>query len=140
MTYERVEIGCELDLQTATLRCRQFALQAGLPSLAVQRLATATSELTRNIYKYAGGRGLVLLGMTQQAGQAWLQVEVIDNGPGIENLDQAMQDHYSTSGTLGLGLPGVQRLVDYFEISSELGVGTHVTIRMRCPTVGIQAR
>jgi serine/threonine-protein kinase RsbT len=140
MTYERVEIGCELDLQTATLRCRQFALQAGLPALAVQRLATATSELTRNIYKYAGGRGLVLLSMTQQAGQAWLQVEVIDDGPGIEKLDQAMQDHYSTSGTLGLGLPGVQRLVDYFEISSEPGVGTHITIRMRCPTVGIQTR
>lgn len=137
--HERVEICNEPDLQTATLRCRQFALQAGLPSLAVQKLATATSELTRNIYKYAGGSGLVLLSIVNHAGQAWLTVEVIDHGPGIENLESAMQDHYSTSGTLGLGLPGVKRLVDHFEIKSEVGVGTHATIRMRCPDVGAPA-
>lgn len=130
---ERIELRSELDLQTAMLRCRQFALQAGLPQLAVQKLATATSELTRNVHKYAGGCGLVLLSMVQDAQQELIQVEVIDSGPGIADLESAMQDHYSTSGTLGLGLPGVKRLVDYLQIESKVGVGTHVTIRMSCP-------
>lgn len=135
MTIERIELKSEPDLQTAMLRCRQFAIHAGLPQLAVQKLATATSELTSNVHKYAAGQGLVILSLFSENHQQWLQVEVIDHGPGIEDLDSAMQDHYSTSGTLGLGLPGVQRLVDHLELRSTVGVGTHVTIRMRCGAV-----
>jgi len=60
------------------------------------------------------------------------EVEVVDRGPGIEDLDRAMQDHYSSSGTLGLGLPGVKRLVDQFTIASGEGQGTRVTVRMCC--------
>lgn len=132
MISERIEIRSEPDLQTVTLRCRQFAMAAGLHLLAVQKLATATSELTRNVHKYAGGSGVVLLSIVKDANQDWIQVEVIDHGPGIDDIARAMEDHYSTSGTLGLGLPGVKRLVDDLKIESELGVGTHVTIRMHC--------
>lgn len=132
MITERIELRTELDLQTATLRCRQFALQSGLPAMGVQKLATATSELTRNVHKYAGGVGMVLLSLVQVARHDWIQVEVIDSGPGIADLETAMQDHFSTSGTLGLGLPGVKRLVDHLEIESQVGFGTHVTIRMKC--------
>jgi serine/threonine-protein kinase RsbT len=62
----------------------------------------------------------------------WVQVEVIDKGPGIDNLDLAMADNYSSSGTLGLGLPGVRRLVDHFDIRSTPGEGTRVCVRMNC--------
>lgn len=136
MTTERVELRSELDLQTAMLRCRQFAIQAGLADLNVQKLVTATSELTRNVHKYAFGEGLVLMSVCLIRNSEWVQVEVIDTGPGIADLKAAMQDHFSTSGTLGLGLPGVQRLVDAFEIQTEIGQGTHVTIRMRCSNHG----
>ena len=54
---------------------------------------------------------------------------VSDQGPGIKDLNQAMSDHYSTSGTLGLGLPGVERMMDYFRLQSEVNKGTKVTIR-----------
>lgn len=130
--HERIELRTELDLHTATLRSRQFALNAGLDALASQRLATAVSELTRNVHKYAAGQGWVSLRCVQQGAEQWVEVEVVDRGPGIEDLDRAMQDHYSSSGTLGLGLPGVKRLVDQFTIASSEGQGTRVTVRMCC--------
>jgi len=107
---ERVQLTQEFDLQTATIRCRQFALNAGLDAIATQKLATATSELTRNIYKYANCHGWVDLTVQTNGVEKWVQVDVIDRGPGIADLDQALLDHYSSSGTLGLGLPGVLSL------------------------------
>lgn len=130
--HERIELRNELDLQTATLRSRQFALNAGLDLLASQRLATAVSELTRNVQKFAGGRGWVSLRQLVEGGHDWLEAQVVDHGPGIEDLHKALEDHYSTSGTLGLGLPGVKRLVDQFTIESQRGEGTRITVRMRC--------
>lgn len=130
--HERIDLRVESDLLTATLRSRQFALQAGLDPLASQRLATAVSELTRNVYKYAGGCGWVSLQLLEQAGEHWLEAQVIDQGPGIPDIPRAMQDHYSSSGTLGLGLPGVRRLVDRFTIHSHPGQGTQVIIAFRC--------
>lgn len=129
---ERIQLSQEIDLQTATIRCRQFALNAGLDPIATQKLATAVSELTRNIYKYAGCQGWVDLVLIDQAPKGYVQIDVIDRGPGIDDLDQAMSDHYSSSGTLGLGLPGVRRLVDHFEIQSAPGQGTRVSVRMNC--------
>lgn len=130
--YERIDLVNESDLYTATMRCRQFALRAGLDQVRAQKLATAASELTRNVHKYAGGAGTVTLNLSDEAGIQWLELEVCDRGPGIADLESAMQDHYSTSGTLGLGLPGVRRLVDEFSITSAPGEGTRVSVRMQC--------
>lgn len=131
---ERIQLSQEIDLQTATIRCRQFALKAGLEPIATQKLATAISELTRNIYKYADCQGWVDLVLIDEPSGAYVHVDVIDRGPGIDDLDQAMADNYSSSGTLGLGLPGVRRLVDHFEIQSAPGQGTRVSVRMKCGT------
>ena len=128
---ERIQLFQETDLQAATIRCRQFALNAGLTPIATQKLATAVSELTRNVYKYAQCKGRVDLLLIKTPDGDYVQVDVIDHGPGIEDIDQAMADNYSSSGTLGLGLPGVRRLVDHFEIQSALGQGTRVSIQMK---------
>tara|TARA_B100001939_G_scaffold335964_1_gene338526 strand:- start:309 stop:701 length:393 start_codon:yes stop_codon:yes gene_type:complete len=128
---EHIQLFQETDLQAATIRCRQFALNAGLTPIATQKLATAVSELTRNVYKYAQCKGRVDLLLIKTPDGNYVQVDVIDHGPGIEDLDQAMADNYSSSGTLGLGLPGVRRLVDHFEIQSALGQGTRVSIQMK---------
>ena len=128
---EHIQLFKETDLQAATIRCRQFALNAGLTPIATQKLATAVSELTRNVYKYAQCKGRVDLLLIKTPDGDYVQVDVIDHGPGIEDLDQAMADNYSSSGTLGLGLPGVRRLVDHFEIQSALGQGTRVSIQMK---------
>jgi serine/threonine-protein kinase RsbT len=128
---ERIPLRNDLDFHTAALRSRQFALNAGLDLLASQRLATAISELTRNVQKYAGGDGWVTLRLLAKGAEHLLEAQVVDHGPGIDDLDKAMQDHYSTSGTLGLGLPGVKRLVDQFTIETKQGQGTCITLRMR---------
>lgn len=129
---ERIQLTQEADLQTATIRSRRFSLQAGLSSMAAQKLATATSELTRNVYKYAHCQGWVELTIEKIGLEQWVRVDVIDRGPGIVDLDQAMAEHFSSSGTLGLGLPGVRRLADRFEIQSSSGGGTQVSVWMKC--------
>ena len=93
-----------------------------------QMIATAVSELANNIIKYAGS-GEILL--TRITGGSQMGIEVIarDRGPGIEDIQKAMADHYSSGNTLGLGLPGVKRMMDEFELTSEPGKRTMVTIR-----------
>ena len=103
-----------------------------MEELLIQKLATATSELTRNVYKYADCIGWVEFTCVEDRNGHYVQVDVVDRGPGISDINQAMEDHFTTSGTLGLGLPGVRRLVDYFEIQSSAESGTHVCIRMLC--------
>jgi anti-sigma regulatory factor (Ser/Thr protein kinase) len=106
-----------------------LARDAGLSEQEANKFVTAVSELGRNILKYATA-GEVALEQLQSDGRPGMQAVVSDRGPGIEDLESALQDHYSTSGTLGLGLPGVKRLVDQFEIESARGRGTRVMIRL----------
>ncbi len=89
-------------------------------------IATAISELARNIVKYANV-GEISISPVEVGGKTGIQVIARDEGPGIRNIDLAMQDGYSTSGGLGLGLPGVRRLMDTFEIVSNDSSGTKVT-------------
>ena len=91
-------------------------------------IATAISELARNIVLYAG-RGEIHLEIIEDGDKQGVQVIAADSGPGISNVEQAMQDGYSTSGSLGLGLPGVRRLMDEMKIQSEVGKGTTVRAR-----------
>ena len=129
---ERVSIIHEEDVTTAVIVAQAHARSCSFDSDSVQRLGTAVSELARNVWKYSRIRGGEMLIDRQIGGNGkqLLVVEIRDNGPGIRDLEKALQDHYSSSGTLGLGLPGVRRIVDHFAIVSEPGRGTVVTIAM----------
>jgi serine/threonine-protein kinase RsbT len=125
-----IPIETDADVVTARQRAREMATELELTSTDQTLLATAISEVARNITTYAG-RGEVLLSVIDGAdGRPGIQVIARDQGPGIENLDLAMQDGYTTGGGLGLGLPGARRLVDDFSIETAPGQGTTVTLLM----------
>jgi serine/threonine-protein kinase RsbT len=92
-------------------------------------IATVTSELGRNILKYGGGRGYLLVTWIEDPAHAYSAVEIkaVDYGPGFADVESALKDHYSTGGTLGLGLPGAARIMDSLEIESQPGRGATVT-------------
>jgi serine/threonine-protein kinase RsbT len=124
----RVVIASDPDIVTARQRGRELATQLSLPSSDLTLVAAAISELARNILIYAT-QGEIRLGLVQERGRHGLVVVAHDEGPGIPDLAQAMQDGYSTGGGLGLGLPGAKRLMDEFEIISVVGKGTTVTMK-----------
>lgn len=105
-----------------------MAKDAGFGPVDLARVATAISELARNIYNYARP-GTIELTTVSRGARRGIEVTALDQGPGILSIEEAMRDGYTTSGGLGAGLPGTRRLVDEFEIESERGVGTKVTIR-----------
>ena len=124
----RVSIDCDADIVSARQKGRQLASQCGFPSTDLAVVATAISELARNIVRYAV-RGEVTLRLVNDNGKRGIEVVAADDGPGIPDIEMAMQDGFSTSGGLGLGLPGTRRLMDEFEITSSFGKGTTVTVR-----------
>jgi serine/threonine-protein kinase RsbT len=115
----------ERSLNAAVIEANRVAQAAGLSRVAAQQVATVTSELARNILKYAG-HGRVQLEVLEQTGRRGVRVVATDRGPGIEDVEQAMADHYSTGGTLGLGLSGARRMMDELTITSDPGKGTRV--------------
>jgi serine/threonine-protein kinase RsbT len=121
----RVAISSDLDILTARTRGREMAQRLGLPINELTFIATAISELARNILLYAK-RGEIILCHIQRDGRDGLSVVAQDQGPGIPDVPRALEVGYSTSGSLGLGLPGVRRLMDDFEVASEVGKGTTV--------------
>jgi serine/threonine-protein kinase RsbT len=127
MAATRVSISSPSDILVARQKARSLAREVGFSSPTdLTLIATAISELARNIVLYAK-QGEVVLDTIQQNGKCGIAIVAKDEGPGITNVNQAMQAGYSTSGGLGLGLPGVQRLMDQFEIVSTIGKGTTVT-------------
>ncbi|MHC5027420.1 MAG: anti-sigma regulatory factor [Planctomycetota bacterium] len=125
---KQIRVTCEGDITRAIVEASQVARSLGFDAPDINKIATATSELARNIIKYAG-MGEVLIHETANDQGAGIEIVVRDRGPGIADVETAMRDHYSSSGTLGLGLPGVRRMMDDFEIETEVGQGTKVTIR-----------
>jgi serine/threonine-protein kinase RsbT len=123
-----VPIEREADIVTARQKGRELAAASGLSPTEQTLIATAISELARNIVVYAR-RGEVLLAQLEHNGRRGVLVVARDAGPGIPNPELAMQDGYSTSRSLGMGLPGARRLMDEFELSSIVGKGTTVTMR-----------
>lgn len=128
MSARTIELKVSADLLQARLSARALAQQAGLGVMDQTRFATAVSELGRNALVYAAG-GLCCLEDRSDASHVRLQAEVRDSGPGIDNIELAMGDGYSTSGSLGAGLPGTRRLVDHFDIQSDTA-GTVVRIQI----------
>jgi serine/threonine-protein kinase RsbT len=128
--YEEVcvVIASDLDIVAARQKGRALATELGFEATDLTIIATAISELARNIVFYAR-RGEILLKAINSKERLGIMVVARDEGPGISNTRQALQDGFSTSGSLGLGLPGVKRLMDEFEITSSVGHGTVVTAR-----------
>jgi serine/threonine-protein kinase RsbT len=122
-----IPIASEADIVLARHQGRNLAAQLGATSSEQTRIATAISELARNIVQYAKPGEIVL--SVVEAGKRGIQVIARDHGPGIADLSLALTDGYSTGGGLGLGLPGSKRLMDEFEIVSVVGQGTTVTVR-----------
>jgi serine/threonine-protein kinase RsbT len=121
-----VKIINEWDIVAARQLGRNVAKELGFGTVDQARITTAISELARNIYLYAG-QGQICIEKLYESGKAGLKVVAVDNGPGIKDIRQVMEDGYSTSGGLGAGLPGVKRLMDEFGINSTPGDGTEIT-------------
>jgi serine/threonine-protein kinase RsbT len=123
-----IAIESDADVVTARQRARELAAELQLSSTDQTLLATAISEVARNITTYAR-RGEVTVAIVEDdSGRRGIRVVARDEGPGIEDVERAMQDGYTTGGGLGLGLPGARRLVDDFELDSAPGRGTTVTL------------
>ena len=121
----RVAIRTDADVVTARQEARTMGAALGFSSTDLTLLATAISEIARNITTYAG-EGEVALRVVHDAGRAGIEVQATDDGPGIVNVELAMQDGYTTGNGLGLGLPGTRRLVDDFELDTTPGAGTRI--------------
>jgi serine/threonine-protein kinase RsbT len=124
----RVAINSDQDIVTARQKGRALAMEAGFSTGDATLIATAISELARNIVSYAR-KGEITLKTVSASVRQGILIVASDNGPGIPDIRQAMRDGFSTSGSLGLGLPGVRRLMDEFEITSQPGKGTMVAVK-----------
>lgn len=122
----RFPVAADADVVTARQGVRELAARAGFTRTEQTVIATAVSEVARNIVKFAG-RGAVVLELIDGK-RPGIRVTARDAGPGIPDLDEALRDGYSTYHGLGIGLPGARRLMDDFEIVTEPGAGTTVTM------------
>jgi len=123
-----VQILGDTDIVGARQKGRTLAATLGFSSSELTLIATAISELARNIVQYAK-QGEIILRLVERGGQRGIMVRAKDQGPGIPDIRRALQGGFSTSRSLGLGLAGVRRLMDEFEIESRVGFGTTVTAR-----------
>src|SRR5258708_39534832 len=123
-----VSIRSDVDIVLARQRGRTMAAEIGFGATDTALIATAISELARNIVTYAQ-TGEVVMRTVEMAHLKGILIVARDNGPGIRSVQDVLRDGYSTSGGLGLGLPGVRRLMDEFAIESELRRGTTVTVK-----------
>jgi serine/threonine-protein kinase RsbT len=124
----RIAVTADVDVVNARQKGRELAAQAGFSSGDQTVIAAAISEIARNILNYAK-RGEVVLSVVTNGDRQGVVIVARDQGPGIPDVQRALEDGYSTSGGLGLGLPGARRLMDDFDVSSSVGKGTTVTMK-----------
>jgi serine/threonine-protein kinase RsbT len=124
----RVRILTDDDIVTARQEGRRLSTELGFSSTDLTLIATAISEVARNIRLYAG-EGEVALNLVEEGGRRGIVVRAVDAGPGIADLERAMEDGFSSGGSFGLGLPGARRLMDDFDIRSAPGDGVTVTMK-----------
>lgn len=120
-------IAADVDVVQARQRGRELALEAGFSAGDQTVIAAAISEIARNILMYAR-RGEIALRVVRNGERQGVVIVARDDGPGIPDVARALEDGYSTSGGLGLGLPGARRLMDEFDVTSVAGQGTTVTM------------
>src|SRR5437763_13862276 len=127
-----VHVSSDADVVAAREKGRELSARLGFSTIDLTLIVTAISEVARNILLYAR-EGDIELRLDNNDGHRGIVVEARDEGPGIPDLDLAMRDSYSTGNGLGLGLPGARRLMDEFEIQSELSKGTIVVMKKWAP-------
>jgi serine/threonine-protein kinase RsbT len=128
----RIPIATDADIVAARQFGRELAAEIGFSQTDATLIATAISEVARNITTYAGS-GEILCEQIERNERQGLAVVAVDDGPGIADLDRALQDGFTTGQGMGLGLPGSKRLMDEFEIESAPGRGTRVIMRKWLP-------
>jgi serine/threonine-protein kinase RsbT len=128
----RVPVSSDADVVEAREKGRELSAQLGFSSIDLTLIVTAISEVARNILLYAK-EGEIVLGLEQEDGLKGIVVVARDEGPGIPDVDLAMRDSYSTGNGLGLGLPGARRLMDEFQIESEVSKGTTIVMKKWAP-------
>ena len=121
-------IGTERDIVVARRMARELAMQAGFGCTDVTRIVTVASEMARNIHKYAGC-GVMRWRRLVEGYRAGLELQFVDSGPGIADVELALQPGYSTGDSLGLGLSATRRLMDEVDIDTALGRGTRITLK-----------
>ena len=117
----------DADVVLVRQKGREVAAAAGFTGSELTLIATAISEIARNIVKFAV-RGEFAFSVVEEDGRTGVRMVARDSGPGIEDVPRALQDGYSTYRGLGLGLPGARRLMDEFDVVTEVGKGTTVTM------------
>jgi serine/threonine-protein kinase RsbT len=128
LTHWEIRIDKEADIVEVRQRARELAKQHGFDQFAVAAITTAASELSRNVWVHAQ-RGISRIAVLRNGRRVGLELEFVDHGPGIADLNRALAGGFSTSKSLGLGLSGTRRLVDEFDIQTEVGRGTRIVIR-----------
>ncbi len=120
----------EYHVAQARSAAKLLANGLGLSEVAVYSVATAVSELANNLFFHTSGGGTISLSAVRRNGSVGLEIVAEDEGPGIADVKLAMQDGFTTNGGLGGGLPGVERLMDEFEIESSRETGTRIVARI----------
>jgi len=123
----RFALKSDVDVVAARRGVSDWAKEIGLSVLDRTRVVTAASELARNTVVYGRG-GVMSLEVVRDRTREGLRLTFEDQGPGIEDIERALQDGYSTGKSMGIGLPGARRLVNEFAVTSAVGVGTCVTV------------
>src|SRR5688572_9822228 len=127
LNKESMTIVKEVDVIPFRNRLKEYAVKIGMSLVNQTKIITAASEIARNMLKYANG-GRVTIEVVSKGRENGIRLIFKDEGPGIPDIKLAMKDGYSTGKSLGLGLPGTKRLVSEFDIISEVGKGTKVTV------------
>ena len=123
-----ISIDKEADIVAVRQQARELAKELHFDQFAVAALTTAASELSRNVWVHAQ-RGVARIGILRNGNRVGMELEFVDHGPGIADLNRALAGGFSTSRSLGLGLSGTKRLVDEFDIDTQPGRGTTIVIR-----------
>jgi len=129
---KRLQISHEIDVAYAALDAKNSAKRIGFSTADQCMISIAVSELAQNIINYAK-KGTIVLRIVEDNSKLGIEVVAEDSGPGIQDMENAMQDKFSTGSTLGVGLPGTKRLMDDFQICSSRESGTKVTVKKWMP-------
>ena len=127
LNKDQIEITREQDVVPFRNRVKEYSVRIGMSLVNQTKLITGASELVRNMLKYGKG-GIVKIEVISKGRENGIRLIFEDKGPGIPDINKAMTDGFTTGKSMGLGLPGTKRLMNEFDIKSEVGVGTIVTV------------
>lgn len=127
LNKDSIIISRELDVVPFRNRVKEYAVKIGMSPVNQTKLITGASELVRNMLKYGGG-GIIRIEVLSKERNSGIRLIFEDKGPGIPDITKAMTDGFTTGKSMGIGLPGTKRLMNEFDIQSEVGKGTTITI------------